>query len=60
MNYSIWIGDKRWFKPGAFISDHTGEEPRRVPMEEHLTTNPTSKAFLMAFAALMHEHFDIN
>ncbi len=60
--YSTWIGDERWFAEGAVMGvaahgtrifgAHELATSHSVPMEEHLTTNDLSKAFLMGFAAL--------
>lgn len=47
-HYATWIGSESWFEPGATIGYPDGPKP----MEDHLTTNSTSKAFLMAFAAI--------
>lgn len=60
-DYSTWIGDERWFAEGAVMGVGDGVRvfgahelamPHTIPMEEHLTTNDLSKAFLMGFAAI--------
>lgn len=51
-DYVTWIGDESWFEPNAKIGYPDGSRA----MEEHLTTNPSSKAFLMAFAAIANRN----